>query len=47
MKTLLGNVLSWGLHPTYSEGTAAQWGAGVVLILIASFLWAMVLREID
>lgn len=47
MKTLLGDILAWGASPTYSAGTVKQWLAGVVLILIVSFLWTMVLREID
>ena len=47
MNSLIGDVLQWGTHPSYSKGTVSQWLAGTVLILIVSFLWAMVLREID
>ena len=44
---LVGNVLSWGTHPTYSEGTAAEWFWGAALILVIAFLWTRVLREIE
>lgn len=43
---LITNVLSWGTHPTYSEGTAIEWFWGAVLIFIIAFLWSRVVSEI-
>jgi hypothetical protein len=33
---------AWGAHPTYSEGTALQWGAGLILVLLIAFVWARI-----
>jgi hypothetical protein len=44
---LVSQILAWGTHPMASEGTIGDWLAGIVLILIASFLWAQVIRQID
>lgn len=41
---LLSKILNWVEHPTFSEGTPTEWVAGLVLILMVSFLWSTVVR---
>lgn len=43
---LVTKIFKWGNQPLTSEGTWQLWGAGLVLILIASFLWSTVVREV-
>lgn len=43
---LVTKIFSWGSSPTYSDTTALQWGAGLVLVLMASFLWSNVIRQV-
>lgn len=43
---VVGHIFAWGQHPLYSEGTLWEWGAGLVLILIAAFLWHTVLQNV-
>ncbi len=44
--TLLGRFNSWWAHPFTSGGTAFNWVLFVGLIIIAAFLWQLVLLEI-
>lgn len=46
MKGLISQTLSWITHPSESEGNISQWAAGLVLILIASFLWSTVIKQV-
>lgn len=41
---ILSKILNWVEHPTFSEGTPVEWMAGLVFVLLASFLWATVVR---
>jgi hypothetical protein len=43
---LLTKIISWGTHPTYSEGTSIDWFAGLILVLLISFLWARVTQQL-
>lgn len=47
MKGLISQTLDWVTHPSYSDGNLMDWAAGLVLILIAAFLWSQVLRQIE
>jgi hypothetical protein len=47
MKGLISQTLDWITHPAYSETNLGQWAAFVVLILIVSFLWSTVVRQIE
>lgn len=47
MKGLISQTLRWLTHPAYSEGSIGEWLAGLVLLLILSFLWATTLRQIE
>jgi hypothetical protein len=47
MNGLISQTLNWITHPQYSEeGSPSTWAAGLVLVLILSFLWTMVIRQI-
>lgn len=43
---LVSKISAWGLHPSYSNGTALDWAAGLVLILMLSLLWSQVVMQI-
>lgn len=47
MKGLVTQTLDWIEHPKYSKATLGQWLAGLLLILIASFLWTTVIKQIE
>jgi hypothetical protein len=38
-------MFAWIEHPSKSGGDTLDWFAGLVLILIASFLWSTVVRQ--
>jgi hypothetical protein len=43
---IITKIFSWITHPSESEdGTVIEWFAGLVLILIVSFLWSTVVRQ--
>jgi hypothetical protein len=42
---VISKILSWIMHPLNSEGTPTEWLAGLVLLIIASFLWSTVVRQ--
>lgn len=44
--TLIGQFNSWWSHPFSSNGTALTWVLFVGLIIIAAFLWQMILIEL-
>ncbi len=44
--TLLGRFSSWWAHPFQSGGSAFNWVLFVGLIIIATFLWQLVLLEL-
>lgn len=43
---LVTKMISWGTSPTHSESTALDWAAGLVLVLMVSFLWSHVIVQI-
>lgn len=45
-KGLLSNVLAWLSYPLRSQITFVQWGLGLIVVLIAGFLWSTVITEI-
>lgn len=46
MKNIFQNLTNWFTHGVNSEMTVIDWSAAVVLVLIASFLWARVIRQL-
>lgn len=46
MDGLISKTLDWLAHPSHSDGTVGEWFAGLVLILIISFLWYTVVEQI-
>lgn len=46
MKGLISQTLDWITHPAYSEGSLQQWAAFLALILVVSFLWTTVVKEV-
>jgi hypothetical protein len=47
MKGLITRTLEWIEHPQYSDASLQTWAAGLVLILIVSFLWSRVVTQIS
>lgn len=47
MKGLVSQTLDWITHPAYSDASLGEWAAGLVLILMLSFLWTTVVRQIE
>jgi hypothetical protein len=44
-KGLIGTINSWWMHPFNSQGSAFTWVLFVGIIVIAAFLWNLVLLE--
>lgn len=47
MKGLITKTLDWLEHPKYTQATMGEWAAGLVVVLIVSFLWTTVIRQIE
>jgi len=47
MRGGISKMFDWLWHPSQDSGTVAQWMGGLMLILIASFLWATVINKIE
>jgi hypothetical protein len=47
MKGIISQTLDWLTHPAYSDASVGEWAAGLVLILIAAFLWSTVVSQIE
>jgi len=45
MRGMIAKIFDWGTHASYDDTTAADWLAGLVLVLIAAFLWATVVNH--
>lgn len=45
MKGIISKIFDWIEHPSKSGGDLTDWGAGLLLILIVSFLWSTVVRQ--
>lgn len=44
-KGLISSITGWFAHPFNSQGTALNWVLFVGLIIIAAFLWQLILLE--
>lgn len=47
VKGIASQTLDWITHPAYSDASLGEWAAGLVLILILSFMWTLVVRQIE
>jgi len=47
MKGLLAQTLDWVTHPSYSDESLGTWAAFLLLVIIMSFLWTTVIRQIE
>lgn len=47
MKGIVTQTLDWIAHPTHSDSSIKDWAAGLLLILIVSFLWTTVVSQIE
>lgn len=43
---LLSKFFAWGISPLNDDTTIAQWAGGLVFVLVLSFLWATVVKQI-
>jgi hypothetical protein len=41
------NTLQWLTHPSYSDESLGTWGSFLMLVLILSFLWSTVIKQIE
>jgi len=44
---IISKIFSWIGHPSTSNETLSEWAMFLVLVLIASFLWATVIHMIE
>jgi hypothetical protein len=44
---IISKIYGWVWHPGNSEGTVMDWGSFLILILMVSFLWSTVIRQVD
>jgi ABC-type phosphate transport system permease subunit len=42
---MISKIFDWLQSPMESEASISEWAAGLVLILIVSFLWSTVVRQ--
>lgn len=47
MKGLIASTFDWFTHPAKSEGTLFEWAAFLVIVLVVSFLWIQIHKEIE
>lgn len=45
--SLIGKIFGWMFHPLNDDSSPTEWLAGLLLIIIVSFLWAQVIRMIE
>jgi hypothetical protein len=45
MRGVISKCFDWLWHPQNDDSTVTQWVAGLVLILIAAFLWSTVVAK--
>jgi hypothetical protein len=45
MRGSISKIFDWLQSPIQSDSTISDWAAGLVLILIVSFLWSTVVRQ--
>jgi hypothetical protein len=44
---IITKIYSWVWHPSNSSETVTEWAAGLIIILILSFLWSTVIKVVD
>lgn len=44
---LISKIYKWVWHPSNSDETLMDWGAGLLLVIIVSFLWSTIIKMID
>lgn len=44
--SLIGKIYAWVWHPSNSNETMKEWFAFLVLIILASFLWARTVNNL-
>jgi hypothetical protein len=45
--SIFGKIFNWIQHPSFDTSTTpTDWAAGLVLILIACFLWSRVIKQL-
>jgi len=44
-KGLIGQINSWWMHPFNSQGSAFTWVMFVGILVIAAFMWQLILLE--
>lgn len=47
MRGIFSKTLDWVEHPQYTDATMGEWAAGLVLILIAAFLWGTIVKQMQ
>lgn len=45
MRGIVSKIFDWGAHPTTGKNTTAEWAAGLLVVLILSFLWSTVIKS--
>lgn len=45
MRGIISKIFDWMKHPANSNTSILDWSAGLVLILMVSFLWATVVKQ--
>jgi hypothetical protein len=43
---IIGKVVDWINHPANSDGDIMDWTAGLLVVIILSFLWSTVIRQL-
>lgn len=41
---IITKIYSWVWHPSNSQETMNDWAAGLLLVIIASFLWSTTIK---
>jgi hypothetical protein len=44
---IISNVLDWLTHPMYSDESVTFWFAALLGLLVLSFLWSMVIKQLE
>lgn len=47
IKTMVSKIFKWMFNAGSDQSTPKEWFAGLVLILILSFLWSTVIKSMD
>jgi hypothetical protein len=44
---IISKIYSWVWHPSNSEETLSDWGAGLVVVIVLAFLWSTVVKQLS